>query len=124
MNRPDFLQYLTKGKILSSKIFPKFVDTWNWLVSAFDSFVGDANLNPVEGFITVDRTDPSRPILRLTNTDKLGGGEVTITGTDGNAVTGSSIVFASEEDSNVTVKATKDEETGVITVKIGVYWKR
>lgn len=74
MNRPDFLQYLTKGKILSSKIFPKFVDTWNWLVSAFDSFVGDANLNPVEGFILVDRTDPSHPILRLTNTDKLGGG--------------------------------------------------
>lgn len=52
-----------------------------------------------------------------------GGGKFKVTGTDGVTVEGSSLVFASEDNSNVTVKATVDVD-GVITCKIGVYWKR
>lgn len=49
-------------------------------------------------------------------------GEVTVTGTDGESVTGTSFKFETEPDSNVTVKFIKDEETGEITAKVGVYW--
>lgn len=51
-----------------------------------------------------------------------GGGKCKVTGTDGKTVEGSEFRFESEENTNVTIKATKNEETGVITVKIGVYY--
>lgn len=46
---------------------------------------------------------------------------LTVTGTDGVTAKGTSIVFASADDSNVQVKATS--ANGVITVTIGVYYK-
>lgn len=130
MARPQALQFLRKGSLLIGKIFPRFVETWNWLIGAFDSMVGDEEIDPKNGLARIDRTNPDRPIVRI-NAQKIAkmagggeaGGEVSVTGTDGVTVKGSAFEFEPEEDSNVTVRCAKDESTGVVTVKIGVYYK-
>lgn len=48
--------------------------------------------------------------------------KVSVTGTDGVTKEGRKLKFVSESDSNVTVKASLDQN-GVITLKIGVYYK-
>lgn len=65
MARPAALQFLKKGSLLVGKVFPRFVATWNWLVNAFDSMVGDGDLNPQSGYITIDRTNQDRPVIRF-----------------------------------------------------------
>lgn len=64
MARPNGIQKLKHGKILTKANFPKFVETWNWLVTAFDAMTGDKQTNPHEGHIVLDRTNPDRPIIR------------------------------------------------------------
>lgn len=63
--RPETLQLLKEGKLLASSVFPALVETWNWLVEAFDGIKGDYDLNPKEGYITVDKRDPAHPVIRL-----------------------------------------------------------
>lgn len=65
MARPAALQFLRSGLVLTRKAFPGFVNTWNWLVGAFDSMVGDAEVNGDSGFIIVDRTNPDKPVIRF-----------------------------------------------------------
>lgn len=64
MARPNEIQKLKHGKLLTKANFPKFVETWNWLVTAFDAMTGDKQTNPHEGHIVLDRTNPDRPIIR------------------------------------------------------------
>lgn len=75
MARPQALQFLRKGALLVGKVFPRFVETWNWLIGAFDAMVGDEDIDPKNGYIRIDRTNPDRPVIRL-NALKLpnGGG--------------------------------------------------
>ena len=65
MAKPPRLEKLKHGRLLSGKVFCFFVETWNWLVGAFDNMRGDADINPNEGMITVDRTDPDNPVIRF-----------------------------------------------------------
>ena len=73
MARPVQLQKLRHGRILSGGATPHFVETWNWLVAAFDNLKGDADVNPKNGHISIDRSDPDCPVVRLSNLNGLGG---------------------------------------------------
>lgn len=70
MAKPPRLEKLKHGRLLSGKVFRFFVETWNWLVGAFDNMRGDADINPNEGMISVDRTDPDNLVIRFVG--KLG----------------------------------------------------
>lgn len=65
MARPAQIQRLKHGKLLSGRVFKLFVETWNWLVGAFDNLRGDADLDPANGYIVIDRTDPDVPVIRF-----------------------------------------------------------
>ena len=65
MARPPTIAKLKHGKILSGSVFRFFVETWNWLVGYVDNMKGDADVNPQNGHIVVDRTDPDHPVIRL-----------------------------------------------------------
>lgn len=65
MARPQFLQELTKGKILCGKTAPDFVETFNYTARRCDNLCGDADLNPESGKITVDNTNPEHPVIRI-----------------------------------------------------------
>lgn len=65
MARPQTLQFLRHGRLLSGKVFRFFVETWNWIVRAFSNLRGDAELNGEEGLIYVDRSDPDAPVIRF-----------------------------------------------------------
>ena len=67
MARPAILQTLKHGKILCRDVFRFFVETWNWLVGYVDNMKGDADINPAQGHVVIDRTDPDRPVIRLVN---------------------------------------------------------
>lgn len=126
--KPTNLQFIKRGKLLCSSAFSSIVETWNWLVSFNDNVRGDADGNGGEdGHIKVDKSVSDHPVIRLVNIDKLrgngGGGDVTLTGTDGVSVTGNNIVFQSASDSNVEIEFAKNATTGVITATIGVYYK-
>lgn len=68
--RPSILQFLQHGKLLCGKVFGGFVETWNYLVEAFDNLKGDAELDPENGIIYVDRSDASHPVIR-TKSDRI-----------------------------------------------------
>ena len=81
MARPARIEKLMHGRLLCGSVFRFFVETWNWLTSYVDNLKGDADVNPKNGYITVDRTDPDAPVIRL-RADRLpkggsGGGGVT-----------------------------------------------
>ena len=64
MARPQKLQRLRHGRILSAGAFPGFVATWNWICRVICSWVGDRE-NGGDGFIFVDRTNEDAPVIRL-----------------------------------------------------------
>jgi hypothetical protein len=64
MARPQKLQRLRHGRILSAGAFPGFVATWNWLCGIVESWVGDQDLGG-DGCIHVDRTNADVPVIRL-----------------------------------------------------------
>ena len=76
MARPQILQRLTHGKLLTKENFPNFVDTWNYLVERCENLKGDLDVNENFGFIELDDTDPEHPIIRFT-------GELSSLGYDG-----------------------------------------
>ncbi len=80
MARPQALQFLKHGKLLCGSAFRLFVETWNWLVGYVNNIKGDYDVNPKNGFIVVDRSDPDSPVIRF-RTDNLpaagGGGSAT-----------------------------------------------
>jgi hypothetical protein len=67
MARPQVLQQLKHGKILSKAAFPFFTATWNWLVTAFANLRGDREMGE-QGFIYVDRGNEDSPIIRADET--------------------------------------------------------
>lgn len=125
------LQKLQKGSALSGANFPDFVEAWNWLVDFVSNLKGDADLSPKTGSIKIDKSNPNNPVIRFHNSNS-NDGTISVTGTDGETVVGSSIEFVSSEDSNVTVIAElkKKESTGdgeeeltdTIVCKVGVYY--
>ena len=79
MAKPIAVQKLKHGKALCGKTFGGFVDTFNWLVDFCQSLKGDNDANQGNGTITVDRADPSAPVIRGTNVQGGGGGDEEIT---------------------------------------------
>ena len=75
MARPAVLQFLQRGKLLCGKLFPGFVETFNYTVNRCENLKGDRDTDPQSGHITVDNTDPEHPVIRLAKQDKGGGGE-------------------------------------------------
>lgn len=74
--RPAVLQYLKHGKALCGKVFAGFVETFNHLVSFSANLKGDADLPGAKGGVSVDRSNPDNPILRLVLPKELmNGGE-------------------------------------------------
>lgn len=71
MARPPNLQKLRHDRLLCGRVFRFFVETWNWIVAVVDNFRGDGDINGQEGFLTVDRSDPDAPVVRL-RLDRLG----------------------------------------------------
>lgn len=67
MARPQVLQKLKHGKILSKAAFPFFTATWNWLITAFANLKGDREMGG-QGFIYVDRGNEDAPIIRADET--------------------------------------------------------
>ena len=74
MAQPAAVQKLKHGKALCGKTFGKFVETFNWLVDFCLSIQGDADVNNANGTITVDRADPSAPVIRATMPHANGAG--------------------------------------------------
>lgn len=61
----DFeLQYLKHGKSLCGKVFARFVETFNRLVDFHANLKGDGDVSG-DGLVTVDRSDPAHPVIRL-----------------------------------------------------------
>lgn len=76
MAKPIAVQKLKHGKALCGKTFGGFVDTFNWLVDFCLSLQGDKDVNNANGTVTVDRSDPSAPVIRVAVTvGGEGGGE-------------------------------------------------
>lgn len=65
MARPQVLQKLTHDKILNKTNFPQFVDTFNYAVNRVENIRGDRDVNPMEGAISFDTTDPEHPVIRF-----------------------------------------------------------
>lgn len=68
MARPQILQELRHGKLLTKENFPQFVDTFNYTVTRLENLKGDADVRPNGGWVTVDNSDPEHPVIRLRNT--------------------------------------------------------
>ena len=64
MAKPAILQDLLHGKILSKKVFPDFVETWNYIIHRCQNLRGDGDINPTTGYIKVDNTNPDFPVIR------------------------------------------------------------
>lgn len=62
--KPKTLSELKHGKLLTKKDFPTFVETFNYAVKRVDNIVGDKDINPQDGIIRVDNTDPEHPVVR------------------------------------------------------------
>ena len=65
MIRPAILTFLRKGKMICQKVYPTLIDTWNYVVSRIDNIKGDQDTNASEGWITVDNTKPTHPVIRF-----------------------------------------------------------
>jgi len=126
--------HLVKGKLLDAQ--PGFVDTFNWLVDCFKNIKGDGDKIKVSwptqttpmishGYDSDSETDdpPPEPIQPLPPFDHSGlGGNVTVVGTDSSEAVGKKIIFASESDSNMTLKVSNDSNGNVI-VMVGAYYR-
>ncbi len=58
-------QYLRGGKILTGTNFPKFVQTWNWMVNFIRNLRGDGENLSTTGYISVDRSSVDHPVIRM-----------------------------------------------------------
>ena len=113
---------LVKGKAIGAQ--DRFVDTWNAVVDFVRNLKGDADISDPskQGLLTVDRSDPSRPVIRISDEAAAAlSSNLSVQGNDGAAaVSGTKLVFDTGSDSNVKISAT--EYQGTITVKIDVYY--
>lgn len=58
-------QYLSGGKILTGTNFPRFVQTWNWMVNFIRNLRGDGENLATTGYISVDRSSVDHPVIRM-----------------------------------------------------------
>lgn len=65
MAKPAAVQKLKHGKALCGKTFGRFVETFNWLVDFCQGLQGDKDANNANGRISLDRSDESAPVIRL-----------------------------------------------------------
>ncbi len=65
MARPPTIQKLKHGRILCGAVFRFLVETWNWLTAYVDNMKGDLDVDPKNGVLTIDRTQPDHPVIRL-----------------------------------------------------------
>ena len=65
MAKPAFIQQLDRGRILNGDNFPQFVDTWNYSVNRLENLKGDRDVNPQQGHINLDNSDPDHPVIRF-----------------------------------------------------------
>lgn len=72
MARPQILQKLNHDKILSQKNFPDFVETFNYAVNRIENLKGDRDLDPQDGNILVDNSNPEHPVIRFVKTELSG----------------------------------------------------
>ena len=121
MTKPAIIAKLIKEKAIGA--VSGWVDTINWTTESV------ANLKGKEGEIEIDWGDGSHPIIGISPDFEGGGGGITgikFIGTDGsNATIGSTddpyeVSFASETDSNVTVKVSTT--TKGVKLTLGVYY--
>lgn len=77
MARPQFMQRLRHGKLLTKENFPQFVETWNYITNRLDNIKGDADVRPQDGNIKFDNTDPEHPIIRFTGNISATGNSAT-----------------------------------------------
>ena len=126
MSKPSIIANIKTGAALAA--VNGLRETLNWV------FKWVANVNAGKG-VKINDKDGDYPKIEANieagdgieveeNGDALKisatGGKITVTGTDGNSVSGSAIVFASASDSNVV--ATASESDGTITITLGVYY--
>lgn len=71
MAKPPTIQKLRHGRLLCGTVFRFFVETWNWLTAYVDNMKGDLDVDPMNGVITVDRTQADFPVIRFRK-DRLG----------------------------------------------------
>lgn len=69
MPKPPILQKLSHDKMLTKGNFPGFVETWNYTVNRANNLKGDYDVNPKNGCIQVDNSDPEYPVIRFTGTE-------------------------------------------------------
>lgn len=74
MAKPQIVQKLRHDKLLTQKNFPSFVDTFNYFGDFIENLKGDADVRPDTGCITVDRSKPDHPVIRLKGSLPSGGG--------------------------------------------------
>lgn len=74
MAKPQIVQKLRHDKLLTQKNFPSFVDTFNYFGDFIENLKGDADVRPDNGCITVDRSNPDHPVIRLKGSLPSGGG--------------------------------------------------
>ena len=74
MAKPQNVQKLRHDKLLTQKNFPSFVDTFNYFGDFIENLKGDADVRPDTGGITVDRSSPDHPVIRLKGSLPSGGG--------------------------------------------------
>lgn len=71
------VQKLKHGKALCKATFGRFVETFNFLVDWTASLKGDKDANPAgDGHLTVDRADPTAPVIRCSGCGGGGGAGV------------------------------------------------
>ncbi len=126
--RPSILQFLQHGKLLCGKVFGGFVETWNYIVESFDNFKGEADLDPENGIIYIDRADATHPVIRV-KSDRIkalvrgsgdggggGGGGGDDSGDDSgvrslNGLDGNLVLLGGPK-----IRISKDEKSGEITI--------
>ena len=59
------LEKLEQGKALCGRNFPGFVKTFNWLVDFCRNLKGDADVDALNGRVTVDTADAAHPVIRF-----------------------------------------------------------
>ncbi len=64
-------QKLKHGKLLTGKNFPRFVETFNDVVDKTTNIKGDYDIDARRGFISIDKTIQTHPVVRLMNVDEL-----------------------------------------------------
>lgn len=68
------VQKLHHGVIISRRQFPRFVETYNFLVDFVNNLKGDADIPNDHGHISVDRTVEDHPVIRISSFKGIGGG--------------------------------------------------